>query len=415
MAGSTATTRLQGMPDSGFPSEITGDMRIRVVDEDILDISQVNELQVVKLFGGFDGAVEKAGFKHEWMLTDQWKLRDAVANNPLAVGGTALDLGGSATANNAHRYPRGTILQLGENSASATPELVWVSAQADADTLTIVRAYAGTTAIEHAQDVVILVAGFSEVEGTNWTLRQTATKSFLYNYITIMKTAVRGSWAAEAIRKYGTAPGQDINEQMARSMKQVLQSFNNQLLLGQRDEGQGASEPASFGGVDFFVNSTNGSYIADLNQAALTLGDIMDMFEDRFYEVGAENVGKTLLMDYWGYRKILGFFDPGIRLETTENAVGLRVSILRTPIGDVEVLYDPVVPRGKMYLLRTDQLSTVRLPDPPGQFPPSRLHIGLSGNTAQGDYTEMYLYGAYGCQIKNPATMGIIDEYSVTS
>lgn len=410
MAGTTATIRQQGMPDSGFPAELNTNLTIRVVDEDILDISQVNELQVVKLFGGFDGAIEKAGFKHEWLLEDQWKLRDTLGAQ-LLIAGVTLTLSGS----NAHRYPRGTILQLGQFGDTSDPELVWVSAQASATTLTIVRSYAGTTAAQRESGDAILVAGYAEVEGTTWTLRTTATKSVVFNYQNVLKTAVRGSWANEAIRKYGIAPGQDINEQMARSMKQALQSYNNQLLLGQRDEGQGANEPASMGGVDFYVTSANGAYVTDLAGAALTLKDIEDMFEDRFYEVGAENVGKTLLTDYWGYRKINSFYNPAVRLETMENAVGLRVSILRTPIGDVEVLYDPVVPKGKMYLLRTDQLSTVRLPDPPGQFPPSRLHIGLSGNTATGDFTEMYLYGVYGAQVKNPATMGIIHSYSLTS
>ncbi len=410
MAGTTQTLRVQGIP-SGYPAEINSDLTIRVVEEDILDISQVNELQVVKLFGGFDGAQEKPAMKYEWILEDQWKLRDTIDNNPLAVGGTTLSLAGS----NAHRYPRGTILQLGKPASNVVPELVWVSAQVDADDLTVVRGYAGTTALQWATGTEVLVAGYSEVEGTTWTLRQTATKSVVFNLMTLIKTAVRGSWANEAIHKYGVAAGQDINEQMARSMKQALQSFNNMLLLGQRDVGVGANEPASMGGVDFYVTSANGAYISDLNGAALTLKDIMDMFEDRFYEVGAENVGKTLLTDYWGYRKINSFYDPGVRLATEENAVGLRVSVLRTPIGDVEVLYDPVVPKGKMYLLRTDQLKVVRLPDPPGNFPPSRLHIGLSGNTAIGDFTEMYLYGVYGCQVKNPTTMGIIHDFSTTS
>ena len=412
MAGSgTVTTRKQGVPDSGFPSELQSDLRIRVVDEEILDISQVNELQIIKLFGGFDGAQEKPGIKYEWMMDDQWKLRDTVADDPLTSGATTLTLSGS----NAHRYPRGTILQLGAWGDTNDPELVWVSAQLAATTLTIVRDYAGTTATARALGDTVLVAGFSEVEGTTWTLRTTAVKSLVYNYMTMMKGAVRGSWANEAVMKYGIAAGQDLNEQMARSMKQVLQSFNNQCLLGQRDEGQGVNEPATTGGVDFFVTSANGAYVSDLTGAALTLKDIMDMFEDRFYEVGAENVGKTLLTDYWAMRKINSFYDPGVRLETTENAVGLRVNILRTPIGDVEVLFDAVVPKGKMYLLRTDQLKVVRLPDPPGQFPPSRLHVGMSANTATGDFTEMYLYGVYGLQVKNPATMGIIHSYSLTT
>ncbi len=415
MAGTTKTIHQQGMPDSGYPAELNSALRIRVVDEAILDLSQVNELQVIKLFGGFESAAQKAGFKHEWLANDQWKIRDQVANAPLTSGGTALDLGGSATADNAHRYPRGTILQLGKPSDTNAEELVWVSAQADADTLTVVRAYAGTTAVEWAQDTEIMVAGFSEVEGTTWTLRTTALKNALYNYQQVMKGAVRGSWANEAIPRYGTAAGTDLNEQMARSMSQIVQSFNNQLILGQRDEGQAATEPSSMGGIEYFVTSANGAYVSDLSGAALTLKDIEDMFEDRFYEVGAMNTGKTLLTDYWGYRKINSFYDPGVRLPTEINAVGLRVSILRTPIGDVQVLYDPVVPKGKMYLLRTDQLKIVRLPDPPGEFPPSRLHVGQSANTATGDFTEKFIYGVYGAEIKNVPTMGIIEDFSTTS
>lgn len=410
MAGITSTTRIQGMPDSGYPAEIQADARIRVVDEDILDVSQVNELQLLKLFGGLEGAEEAAGLKYEWMSDDQWKLRDTVNNNPLLVGDTALDLSG----NNAHRYPRGTILQLGRPSDNVAPELVWVSAQADANTLTIVRAYAGTTALQWAQNTELLVAGFSEVENATWTLRQTSIKVFAYNYMTFIKGAVRGSWANEAIRKYGIGPGMDINEQMGRFMKQAVQSFNNMLLLGQRDPGVGANEPASMGGVDFFVTSANGAYVTDLGGAALTLADITTMLRNRFYEVGAENVGKTLLVDYWGYQKIQSFFEGTVRMRSEENAAGLIIDRLRTPIGDVEILFDPVVPKGKMYLLRPDRIKIVRLPDPPG-YPPSRLHIGQSGNTALGDFTELYVYGVYGCVVKNPETMGIITDYSITS
>lgn len=411
MAGTTDTTRKIGMPDSGFPDPTpTADERIRIVDEDILDLSQVNELQILKLFGGFEGAKEVSGMKYEWMETDQWLLETLVDNNPLAAGGTSLTLTGEA-----HRYPRGTILQLGTWGDANDPELVWVSAQASADALTVVRNYAGTTAAERVQGARVRVAGFAEVEGTDWTLRMGTTKSFKFNYMTMVKEAVRGSWASQAVALYGTPAGADLNEQAGNALKQAIQRFNNMCLLGMRDEGQGANEPASMGGADFYVTSANGAYVEDLGGNSLELSDIYDMIQDRYDAVGGENVGTTLLTDFWGQRRINSFFEGAVRVELRENAVGMLVSTIRTPIGDIDVVFDRVV-RGRSYLLKPDRFEIVRLADPPASVaPPSKLHLGMSGNTNEGDYTEMYLYGVYGLKVKNVETMGIIHSYSQTA
>ena len=412
MAGTTNTTRVLGVP-SGYPAEQVADLRIRVVDEDVLELSQWNELQMLKLFGGFSGAKDTIaaqdvnGWKYEWVLKDQWKQRTSVDNNPLASGGTSLTLTGEA-----HRYPKGTILQLGKFGDSDDPELVWVAAQVDADTLTIVRSYAGTTAAARASGDDVYVAGFSDVEGTDWVLRTTPVKSVAYNFLTMCKGAVQGSWINEAIARYGIPKGTDLAEQMADFMKQRVQAFNNQLLLGRRNVGASATDPSTMGGIDEFVTSANGAYVADLGNAPLTLKDLADMVENRVLAVGAENIGTTLVVDTWGWRKIQSFFDPGVRLDYDTTTTGLRVNKIRQLGVELDVLMDSAVPKGKMYLLRPDRVDIVKAPD--GEHP-SRLHIGIAGQTDEGDYKRMFIYGVYGMRVKNPETMGIIHSYSLTS
>lgn len=404
-AGTTNTTRVTGIP-SGYPSEIDADLKVRFVDEDVINVSDYNNLKVLKLFG-FDSPFEFDNPKVEWVQDDIWKRRGTIDNNPLLVGDTTLSINGS----HAHRYPRGTILQLGTSNDAR--ELVYVSAQVDADDLTIVRAYAGTTAAQWATGTEFMVAGFAENEGTTWTLRQTDIKDTAFNFSTMTKGSVRVSWRRLGQRLYGQGTGQDLAEKMDKTIKQEMAMFEHQVLVGQRDPGVGTNEPATMGGLDFYVTAANGAQVTDLAGAAVTFKDIIDIQQNIAYEVGEAMIPSVLLTDMWGARKISGFFENQVRLDGDvrqgEKSAGIAVTRITSVFGTLDVIHHTSVPKGTMYLIRPDQIRVGVMKG----F--GRLHIGESNNTNTGDFSEMFWYGDYSLRVKNPSTMGIIKNYSLSS
>lgn len=406
MAGyGTGTTRVGGSPGYPVDPHEAALLNIRFVDDLVIDVSDYKSLKLIKLVGGLD-SFEFNASKIEWIEDDLYRREDTITG-ALATGAPAFPVAGKA-----HRYPRGTVLEIVDTAYAR--ELLLVTAQASADELTVVRGFGPTSdpGTTYATGTKFRVAGFAHGELQTWTPILTSLKAVKYNYPSIIAFSVKSSFRNEAINRYGQPGGlgADFDEQVAKALKRAVVTLEQALLLGRRNVGTADADPSMMGGLLEYVDSGYDANVIETDKAgaALTLKDINDQLQAQAKIVGEENVARTILCDYWGNRKINSFFEPSVRLEPTENAVGLLVQRIRTVVGEVEVLSDTHMPDGVMLFLAPEQISMGHMAGL------GRLHVG-ENPARTGDWFERYVYGDYSSKIKNPVTMGKCMNYSVTA
>jgi len=384
-------------------------LNIRYVDEMVVDLSDTKSLKLIKMVGGLDSfAFTRAQI--EWLEDDLYR-RTAAITAALNTAGVVLTIAGRA-----HHFPRGTVLEIVDPLFAR--ELLLVTAQASANTLTIVRGFGPTVdpGTNYPIGTVVRVAGFAHQEDQNWTPILTSMKALEMNYASIIAYSVESTFRNMGIARYGNAPGTDFSEQVAKALKRAVVTLEQGLLLGRRYVGTGAADPSMMGGLLEFVDNgfggPNSALIVETNKAgiALTLADINNELQGIAEVVGEENAAHTILCDYWGHRKINSFFEPSVRLAREENEVGLIVQRIDTILGQVEVISDAHMPPGQMLFVAPSQIKMGHMDGPYG-----RLMTGDTLPGAVGDRFTTWVYGDYSCMIKNTVTMGKITDYSVTS
>jgi hypothetical protein len=374
-----------------------------------LDVSDYNTMKVVKALGGLD-SFEYDTAAVEWVEDDLYRRSDVITGATVGTNDTSIEVTGKA-----HRYPIGTILCFIDPdgtdettlATAGTTEYMRVTAQADADTLTVSRAYAGVGANTYvwASGARFYVAGHTHGEGLAWATRQTYIKALKYNVGQIIQGSVMSTWRNQGTSRYGT-PGNDFDEQIAKMVKTEALALEQNVLFGYRYVGIAEATPAMMGGVLFFVDS---SYDANVNETdkaggALVLKDINDLIQNIAQVVGEENCPNLVFCDYWGQRKLNSFFEPSVRMGREENTAGLMVQHLDTVVGTLDFTADANMPRGTMLFLNTNQGKI-------GHHKNGRLRTGDVGYTP-GDYDQTWIYGDYSMTFKNPVTCGKIINYS---
>ncbi|MFH1485110.1 MAG: DUF5309 family protein [Chloroflexota bacterium] len=419
------TRRVGGVPTAygvpGFPADPheVPLLNVRYVDELCVDLSDYKSLKLIKMVGGLD-SFEYNREQIEWLEDDLYQRTAALTAALNTAPGAQVPLTALGIA---HHYPRGTVLELVSPggvgfSALGSRELVLVIAQLNANQLTVLRDFAGSVVQtgNYPIGTQFRVAGFAHAEDQAWTPIMTSMKAFEMNYGSIIAYSVESTFRNMGINRYGSGPGGDFSEQVAKALKRAVLSLEQGLLLGQRNVGTGAADPSMMGGLLQYIDAAFGgplsAFIVQTNKAgiALTLADINNELMGIAQVVGEENAARTILCDYWGHRKINSFFEPSVRLAREENEVGLIVQRIDTIIGQVEIISDANMPPGQMLFVNPQHVEMGHLVGPYG-----RLMTGDTQPGAIGDRFSTWVYGDYSCKIKNTPTMGKIVDYSVTS
>jgi hypothetical protein len=282
---------------------------------------------------------------------------------------------------------------------------MWVSTAADANTLTVTRGAAGTAAAAHNNGAEYLVIGNSIAEGATRALRGTPVASTKFNYCQISRQAVGVTFRQNDADVYGR-DGQDIDAQMALVLKQLMVGLDENLIEGRRYAGASATDPGTFGGLDFFFDTTidTDANVTDLNSAAWTEKTLLDMRQTIAYKVGASNMASVLLCDYWTKRKINAFWQPGVRQRREENVIGTVIDFIEDDFGRIEVFSHTGVPKGKAFLINPEHIDL-------GHYG-SRGRWNTRPLPVTNDTVEEEVYGDYTCRVKNAVAQAKWQEIS---
>jgi len=340
MAGTTDTLRVAGIPDSGYPAEIDGDLKVRWVAPLLVNMSE-RSTDLLKYLGGPE-KFQYNNTKVEWVEDDPWNRR-LTHTGLVNAGDTSLVVTGAA-----HRYPIGTIL-----FHVADGEYVRVTATADADTLTITRDITGTVA-EGAwvSTDEVFVAGFSMHETDDWVFRPTSIMSMPFNYSQVHSLGVQVTFRRSETNLYGLQ-GSDLDHQAAATVAEQFVYIEMEACHGPRFKGT-STVPATFGGVKDFVTSANGAQVVDLSSAALARRDIDNLLQELFYTVGGDKMAKTILVSAWAKRKISSFYSAAERLGPGTTDAGVVVDRLNTDFGSVDLLVHQALAKNEMIFIRRE-------------------------------------------------------------
>lgn len=283
-------------------------------------------------------------------------------------------------------------------------ELVYVSARST-DTLTIVRAFGGSTAASHADTTAISLVTKARLEGADYDTGHTTTISVPYNHTQILSEAVVITGSEKVNPKYG------ITDTMAYHLSKLIgggegigskgkagklaiflcKSFYH----GKRAAGS-ASTARAMGGFNQYV-TTN---VTDAANASLTLKMIEDNMQLCFEAGGSPD---TIVCGSWGRRKISNFFKGAIRTERSEERGGASITTIITDFGELEVMYDKWCPANDLYIIDPSKLGWIT-------FRNFDIHDRASG----GDYDVKEVLGEFSFVLVNETAHARIHTFSTS-
>lgn len=268
------------------------------------------------------------------------------------------------------------------------------------DTLTVTRGYGSTTAASHNDASTITLLTRAMPEGSDATTGHTTTTSQPYNYSQIISEAAKATKTALAIKKYGITDEMDYqvsklfaNGGQAGKLAQFLQRT---FYYGKRVQ-RSASAYGSMGGFGAFV-TTN---VSNLSSASLQRSDIHTKIR-QIRDAGG--MCTHLITGSWGLEKINGMYEGSIRTTRDETRGGSEITMVKTPHGEVEVVYDWMCPAGYMYFVNQEKC---------GWLPVRAFEAGKIAE--QGDYFLTDVVGEYTFAIANEESHGLIYGFSTSS
>jgi hypothetical protein len=394
------------MPQSPFATTNlhTGDARVRQVYE-MIDIMSPEAVPFLKLVG-IDGEAGENP-KIEW-------LEDTLlAESSLVVAGGVVSSSSATilnvTTGDGVNFQPYEVIKINPAGVAASAEYLYITA-VNADALTVVRGVAGSSAASTitAGDTVEIV-GLANRENVDAPTKGTTDLTIPYNYFQAFDTGYQISEIARNTKAYGVPQGEDARE-LAKAFKEVMVKLENTAFKGVRRVAEtvgGVSIPPLMGGLNFFFSSAYNSlyYSADLSSAPLQEKDLNDMLQNRFYAVGQENMGKTLLVGAWNKRRVNDIYATTARSDRSERRGGVIVDTIDTDFGPIDVVLSLRAPKEKVFLLNLDWITI---------HPYKGLAFYDAELAKNGAYVKRQIYGVYTMRLRNNKAMGLINNTSIS-
>ena len=333
---------------------------------------------------------------HEWLEDILLPNKDSVDDSSIADpdGETAFDVA------NGSRFRVGDQIQV-----EGSGELMLVTA-VNTDTLTVVRAYAGTVAEDVVDGQVINILGNAALEGGDKPAARFTNRSRLGNYTQIFASAVEVSGTDMAASQLGLSDEMDYQKQ--ERLRELIRDLENTVING----GRAASDPQ---GSDT-VRRTMKGLIQHLSTNVFSTGDSgfpagSDLDEEminyvlrNIWENSNGNVD-LILVGGFQKRKINALLS-GIRGYTSSDTVYRDLlSVYESDFGVCKVVATRWLPQDAVIMLDSSRVNVLPLAGRSFHFKPL-----ASG----GDYECGELIGEYTLELKNEAAHGLIRGLSVS-
>ncbi len=313
-------------------------LALKVSITDRILLTDPNEIVAISVLGLNNEAkfnfVNMPGQTYSWLedtyrdLVDQFNDNeidtDAAETSLIVIDGTVFEVG--------------DVIQAGD-------ELMNVTA-ISTNTLTVVRAFSGSTATTHLTTTPINIRYRARVEGAAASDGTMTEVTSVTNYSMIFQKTLQVSRTAGLMPYYGMPD--PVGYQIQKGLDEQLQALNRAVY---RSTGAGEAGSAtvarSMAGLQGLISTNNTA----ASSAALTEKMIQDELQDCWTGNGMPD---QLFCGAWAKRKIADFFGGYVRTDRSEKQGGVEISSILSPLGNViDVVVDRDCQTDVLYLIDT--------------------------------------------------------------
>ncbi len=355
---------------------------------DIIGIISPYETPLLDAMG--DSLREAKSTYHEWLEDSLVPNKDAI--NDATITSPATET--SFDVANAGRFRIGDQIQI-ESSA----ELMLVT-DVNVNTLTVLRAYAGSTAEDISDGQVINILGNAALEGGDKPASRFTNRIRKGNYTQIFTAGVEVSGTNIAAGHIGLADEMDYQKQ--ERLRELIRDLENTVING----GLPSTDPQGSGNVRRTMKgiiqhlATNAYKTGD---AGLPSGTTLDEEKINYvlrkiWENSSGNVD-TIVVGGYQKRKINAFLSAARSFGATDKTYTDMVSIYESDFGVCKIITSRWMPKDAAMLLDSSRINIMPLAGRSFHFKPL---------ASAGDYESGQVIGEYTLELKNEAGHGII-------
>jgi hypothetical protein len=231
-----------------------------------------------------------------------------------------------------------------------------------ANTITVSRAWGGSTNVVHAAGILITLLAPAMLQGSDLAGARTTTKTGLFNYTQIFEEEVKVSKTMQSTKKW-TATN-DPEYHIAAQLEVIGVNMERTLLFGRKVQAT-ATVPGAMDGIQARI-ATN---VYNKAGAALTQSMLEDGME-AVWQAGASP--NLIVVNSTQKRRINTFLDGYREADYNDDVLGTAVRRYKTNFGQTDILLDRHMPADEVWILDDSKigfgpltgraLSTMKLP-----------------------------------------------------
>ena len=328
--------------------------------------------------------------RHEWLedalLPNKDVISDSSISNPMSE--TAFDV--------AH----GSRFRIGDQiQVEGSSELMLVTA-INANTLTVVRGYAGTTPEDLVDTQVINILGNAALEGADKPSARFTSRTRCSNYTQIFTATVEVSGTDQAASQLGLSDEMDYQKQ--ERLRELLRDLENTVINGgmptANPQGSATARRTMRGIIAHLASN-----VFAAGASGFPAGDGLDEEKINYVlrRIWENSSGNVDLIVVGGYqkRKINAFLSAHRGYSAKDTAFRDMVSLYESDFGVCRIVTTRWMPQDAVLLLDSSRLSVMPLTGRSFHFKPL---------ASTGDYECGELIGEYTLELRNEAAHGLI-------
>jgi hypothetical protein len=360
------------------------------IAEDVSDlVSIVSPFETPLLDALGDPQTEARSTHHEWLEDTLLPNTDTIHTTP-----TNPQTDTTIAVDNASRFRAGDLIRCGDSE-----EVMLVTA-VGSSTITVVRAYGGTTAESVAAGDTLLILGNAALEGQDADAARFTVRSRRGNWTQIFSKTLMVAGSELAVRHLSVAD--ELDFQKTKALRELLRDLENTVL-------NGIAPAANPQGSDA-VRRTMDGLIPQLatnrfvpGQGGFPSGGTLDeaKLNTALRRVWEKSSGQVDLIAVNGYQKrVISQFGANARAYSpTDPRFTSQVAVYESDFGVQRVVLSRWVPRDAVVLLDSSRVQVLPLAGRSFQYRPL---------AATGDFEKGQVLGEYTLELRNEAAHGVI-------
>ena len=260
----------------------------------------------------------------------------------------------------------------------ATGEIMLVlEVNTTSDILTVTRGWGSTSGTADVSNTdAISILGPAIPENADYELSASQRGETFVQYAQIMEFTWQMSHRAE-ITPTREAPGNQFKYELEKKIKEAAERFDNLLLSGVKNQGDGTdTNPSSFGGIREWTST----YVTDMgsNTVPIELNDLLTQAQTVYLDVGMKEMGKSIMAGPLFKRILNSWYQASRRTTNTDAKINTVWNSIETDFGTFTWVPNHKCDSDEMFVLNPSDWS---------------LHYyGTDGKWHSGAYAEQGWY-----------------------